>query len=229
MLAFIDAVAADLERLGFRGVFTGASTLPLLVTDSAVRGVLRQTKDVDVIVLVGDLSEYQGLQAGLRRLGYEDRLSEESPMCRLWREDVPVDLMPCPDHGVGTDNRWFQPGSSNPARVELPTGRQIAMLSPVYFAAAKIDAFRNRGGLDGALDWYGAPDLEDLLALVDGLPSFAHQVAAAPEAVAQHLREWAKELLARPDARDILAGNASSPGRAQILRARLLELSEAPN
>jgi len=224
MLEIIEAVAADLASLGVEGVFTGASTLPLLVTDPVVRGVLRHTRDVDVIVLVSGLVHYQGIQSGLRRLGYQDRLEEEGPLCRLWREGVPVDVMPCPDPGVGTDNRWFRPGCQQPDRVGLPGGGRIAVLDPVYFAAAKIDAFRSRGRVGGKLDWYGSPDLEDLLALVDGTPELAEQVSTAPADVAQHISGWATELLSQPDARDIVDGNAATPGRTTLLTERLESL-----
>lgn len=198
MLDLIDAVASDLDSLGVSGVFTGASTLPLLVTDPVVRGVLRHTRDVDVIVVVQSLEAYQAIQSGLRRLGYEDKLDEAGPMCRLWRSDVPVDVMPCPDHGVGTDNRWFLPGSRASDRVALPSGRDVAVLGPVYFAAAKIEAFRSRGRFQGELDWYGASDLEDLLSLVDGCPGLPDLVRASESGVRGHIAGWARELLSRP-------------------------------
>ena len=142
-------------------------------------------------------------------------------MCRLWRNDLPVDVMPCPDHGVGTDNRWFLPGSRASARVALPSGRDVAVLGPVYFAAAKIEAFRSRGRFQGELDWYGASDLEDLLALVDGCPELPDLVGAAEPGVRAHIAGWARELLSLSDVRDVIAGNVSTPGRTPLLTRRL--------
>ncbi len=225
MLDAIAQVADDLESLGFEAVFTGASTLPLLVTDRAVAADLRSTRDVDAIVSVRDLGHYHGLQASLRRLGYRDGLAEDDPLCRLWRGDVPVDFMPTPDPGVGTDNRWFAPGFQRPARSVLPNGRSAAHLDAVYFVAAKIEAFRDRGRLrDGLLDWYGSADLEDLIALVDGRAELGAEIGAAPEDVAGLIGVWAYQVLQHARVADVLAGHGSSPGRVGLLVDRLTAL-----
>ncbi len=133
--------------------------------------------------------------------------------------------MPCPDPGIGTDNRWFAPGSANAIQHTLTGGRIVRLLGPSWFMAAKIEASRDQGRLGADLDWYGSSDLEDLLSLVDGLADLAARFEGASTSLKAHCAAWSKELLGHPDRASILAGNATHPARTALLEARLQDLS----
>lgn len=45
-------------------------------------------------------------------------------------------------------NKWYAPATNNVESVQLPSGKQIQMVSAPYFLITKLEAFDGRGGGD---------------------------------------------------------------------------------
>jgi predicted nucleotidyltransferase len=150
-------------------VFVGGATTGLLVTDPA-RPPVRATKDVDVVAEVASLVSYYALQADLKRLGFR----EDSDVTCRWRiGELKIDVLPTQEVGLGFTNRWYPRVAKQATQYRLPSGTEIRLVSPPLFLATKIEAFHGRGKDD-----YGAShDIEDIVAVVDGRPELANEVA----------------------------------------------------
>lgn len=70
-----------LEPLLKELVFVGGSATGLLVSDPAASPV-RATKDIDAIIQVVSLVEYQRLFKILKKCGFREDNSETAPICR---------------------------------------------------------------------------------------------------------------------------------------------------
>jgi len=103
----LEATASALGDLLPHVTFAGGSTTVLLVDESARFGV-RQTDDVDVIVDVATLVEYNKLSKRLKERGFRE--DTEGPICRwLFETDagnLKLDLMPISERILGFSNRW---------------------------------------------------------------------------------------------------------------------------
>jgi hypothetical protein len=81
-LELLRTVAERLGPLRDQVVFVGGAATGLLVTDPAAP-TPRPTKDVDVIVEVASLAEYQTtLREQLLDLGFAEDTAEDAPLCR---------------------------------------------------------------------------------------------------------------------------------------------------
>jgi hypothetical protein len=106
-----------------------------------------------------------------------------------------------------------------------PTSRSLA-ISPIYFAATKLEEFHSRGGGD----FVESHDLEDVLAVFAGLPSLRDAVDAGGSGVARDVRDD----LARLTAQEAFAeatwghfeGDAAGQARAASIVAWLRKLPE---
>lgn len=64
-----------------RIVFVGGVVRGLLVTDAAVEGP-RATDDVDTIIEISTLLQYQAFESELRHLGFKNDMRDDAPVCR---------------------------------------------------------------------------------------------------------------------------------------------------
>jgi hypothetical protein len=93
---------------------------------------------------------------------------------------------------------------------------------PAHLLATKIEAFHQRGGGD-----YLHHDIEDLVTLIDGRPTIADEVLAAPDTVRRHLQAELGSLLANHDFVDRMSGHLGSTenrGRKNIVLARMKKI-----
>jgi predicted nucleotidyltransferase len=70
-----------LKPLGREVVFVGGATVHLHVDDPGAAPV-RTTKDVDVVVAVANYADFSRVEEELRQHGFEQLISEDSPICR---------------------------------------------------------------------------------------------------------------------------------------------------
>ncbi len=211
------------ERLGdLTGdvVFLGGATVDLLITDPAA-AVARPTKDVDVIVEVGSWVEYTRLQERLRAQGFREDTDEGAPLCRWVIDDIKVDVMPTSESILGFANRWYEPAMRAAAPLRLSDTVTIRLTTAPYFVATKLEAFTSRGEDDYQL----SPDIEDVVAVVDGRLELADEIANADEEVRRFLQERIAELLSADELLDALPGHlpgdAASQARLPEVIARL--------
>lgn len=161
-------VAKRFGELRDKVVFVGGCATGLFFTDSAMPEV-RVTKDVDVIVEVASRTEYYKLEEELRNRDFKQDMSEDAPVCRWVIDNIKVDVMPTREDILGFSNRWYVPAIKNASNIELDKELIIQLVTPPYFLATKIEAFKGRGGGD----YRASHDIEDIITiLMAGTKSF---------------------------------------------------------
>ncbi|NBR29603.1 MAG: hypothetical protein EBT83_14510, partial [Betaproteobacteria bacterium] len=123
-LELIANVAEALGDLRERFVFVGGCATGLLITDPAAAPV-RATRDVDAIVAVVSLADYQGLSEQLRARGFSQTLEEGEPPYRWTLSGMKLDVMPTADEILGFSNRWYAQAMQTANVVELRRGRGV--------------------------------------------------------------------------------------------------------
>lgn len=188
------AVARGLRDLNDKVVFVGGATVDLYITDSAAPPT-RVTDDVDCVIELASRLEYHRLEEQLRALGFSHPMDEAgAPICRWKFAGLTVDVMPTDPSVLGFSNRWYSEGIANAESAPLPNGPSIAIFTLPYFIASKIEAFLGRG--QG--DFYGSPDIEDIVAVVQGAADIAEKILAAPATVTEYLQSKFTEFLRNP-------------------------------
>lgn len=166
--------------------FVGGVTTGFLLTDDFSREQARSTDDVDLIVHVIGANQFHKLQADLQKRGFAIAMpapDEEMPVCAMSLDGMRVDFMPDDKDVLGFTNIWYQEALACAEPHTLPDGQEIRLVSPPYFMATKLEAWKGRGD-NNALD---SRDIEDLLLLVDGREPLIEEVKRAPEALRPYI------------------------------------------
>lgn len=98
---------------------------------------------------------------------------------------------------------------------------RINILSPVYFVATKLEAWKGRGGDDPL----SSHDLEDVLTLVDGRESLCDEITAAEQNVRLAIANEFSRLFNLPSFEYAIAGNAADLTRERLIRAHWLAIT----
>lgn len=220
-LAMIYLVAETLGPLCDEFVFVGGVTATLLITDRLAEPP-RTTDDVDLVCKVATRLDYEELAQRLRARGLREDSRDGAPICRWRIRDLAVDVMPAKSvPSLGETNRWY-PGAVAHAEVhELLADLHVRVLTAPYFLGTKLEAFAGRG----AGDFQASHDLEDIVAVVNGRPTIADDVASSPADLRVYLAQRFSELLATPAFIQALPGHLASSAEGQarlpIVLARL--------
>ena len=223
-LALLTRMVALLGDFAESLVFVGGTATGLLVT--AVRAqAVRVTTDVDVVVNVATIREYQKVEAQLAERGFVRDESPDAPICRWRCEGLQLDVLPSQPGVLGFHNRWYPLAVATAVPYDLPAGRSIQLVTAPLFIATKLEAFLDRGHGD----YVASHDLEDIVTIIDGRAEVMLEAQAAPEAVRDCLRERISGLLA-DDAfvtalQGHLPGDAASQSRVPELLERLRMLA----
>ena len=224
-LEMLVAAARVLRPLLDELVFLGGCTTGLMISDPAAAGV-RPTQDVDAIAEIASYVEYGALSARLRGLGLREDASQGAPLCRWRYQHLIIDVMPTDDRVLGFGNRWYRPAISSAQHVDLADLR-LRVITPVYFLATKLEAFRGRGQNDIT----GSHDLEDIVAVIDGREEIARELAASSADVREYVASELRHLLGVRAFVDALSGfllpDSASQSRRPALLRRLLALADS--
>lgn len=185
LIEMLSKVASVLSQVPQTIVFTGGATISLYLDDASVPDI-RPTDDIDCVVQITSLSEYYQLSELLRTLGLVENTEPGAPLCRWLYEDITIDIMPCDESVLGFSNRWYAPGIKNAIFHQLTTEQQILIFSSPYLLASKIEAFISRG----SENFYWSPDIEDIIALLDGCSYLEEEVQIADEELKTFLFSW---------------------------------------
>jgi hypothetical protein len=205
----LEAVAAALGDLLPHVTFVGGSTTVLLVDEAAHYGI-RKTDDVDVIIDVASLVEYQRFSKKLRELGFREDI--EGPICR-WIIDtnagqIKLDVMPIDEKILGFSNRWYNEAIKEAQEFTLPNGIAIQVVSSAYFLATKFEAFAGRGKGD-----YFSHDLEDIIFVMENRDRMILELADCRAELKQYFAGQAASLLC-DDFLNVLPGLLNNPDSA---------------
>ena len=136
----LEAAARVLRPLLDDLVFLGGCATGLFLTDPASAG-LRPTKDVDAITEIASYAEYATLSERLRELGLTEDTREGAPLCRWRHGQLIIDVMPTNEEVLGFANRWYTPALASASAMQI-SDLQLRVITPVYFLATKLEAFR---------------------------------------------------------------------------------------
>lgn len=191
-LELLREIVAELGGLHEDMVFTGGLVLPLYF-EREPSDRLRPTFDADAVVACSSYPRGAGFQAQLMQLGIMPANEPSAPICRMKTpKGYLLDVMPMDPDVLGFGNRWFQPGYEHSISCNLGEGVSIKVFPAVLYAAAKAEAYRDRGKDDPWL----SHDLEDFLTLLACRPSLLDEIEAAGEELRIYLEGFARDLLA---------------------------------
>jgi hypothetical protein len=138
-----------------------------------------------------------------------------------------LDVMPIDEKILGFTNRWYRSAMDAAQETDLEPALRIRLITPPYFIATKLEAFRSRG----RGDYTNSHDLEDLLIVVDGREAIVKEIAAATE-VQPYIAEQFLTLLQARTFLDALPGyllpDSTSQARFPILLDRIKQISATP-
>jgi len=110
--------------------------------------------------------------------------------------------------------------------MKSPNLDALAKVTAPYFLATKIEAFRDRGQGDFIM----STDLEDIVAVANGRPELANEIALVAPVLRDYLIAAIKEFLSNPDFTESLSGHLppdqSNQKRLIILAHRLQAIAQ---
>ena len=190
----LEKVAESLPDIIGRLVFVGGGVTEILVTDSAGRKP-RPTEDVDCIIEVASLLEYNRFEKILRKSGFRHDSSNPPLICRWEKEDVILDVMPTLEGILGFTNRWYKDAIQNPVPFTLPNGRIAKIVHPVFYFATKTEAFQSRG----KGNYFTSHDFEDIVSIVNGRLALVEEMKNANAIVLNEMKTFWKPRLDEVD------------------------------
>jgi hypothetical protein len=199
-------------------VFLGGATIHVWVTEPTAPPT-RATDDVDVICDATTRSDYYRLADRLRKRDLRED-PDSAVICR-WRHrpsGLAIDVMPLSPDVLGFSNPWYPFALDTATAHRLSPDTEISVATPPAIVATKLAAWRSRG--QG--DLLASLDLHDVLALLDGHPQLADELATAPADVRAYAHQQLAELR---DARDfdyLLQSATAGYGRVAAQRAAIL-------
>jgi len=162
-------------------VFVGGCTVVLLVDDAAQHAA-RPTEDVDIVINVAALSEYYEFVEKLRKKGFSED-AQSGVMCRYKKGNIVLDVMSASDKVLGFTNIWYTPALQRTDTIKLPSDVNIQVISPVYFIATKIEAFKNRGQGD-----YLSADIEDIVSVIENREQILIEIKSSDDELRHYLK-----------------------------------------
>lgn len=221
----IETVARCLGPLREEVAFLGGAATSLFLSDPAAPEV-RSTIDVDVIVEVASRLAYYRLADRLRELGFCEVSDEGAPVCRWRVAGVLVDVMPTLPGVLGFSNRWYAEAFATASAVRIAEDLVIRLVTPPYFLATKIEAFRSRGGGDYRM----SHDLEDIIAVLDGRAELVAEVAESGAELREFLGEAFTSFLKQRAFQEAVSGHlppdAASQARTPIVLERVRGIAD---
>jgi len=175
-------------------VFLGGCTTGLLLTDKVSKEAVRYTDDVDLITHVMGKPDWYKFQARIKARGFKESMEDEVA-CRMRLDGLIVDFMPDDEEILGFSNRWYTEALDNATNHKLTDELTIQLISPVFFVATKLEAYKGRGNNDPLK----SNDIEDILNVFDGRPELVDEIKQAPKEIQKYISEEFRQLLAQPD------------------------------
>ncbi len=197
-------------------VFVGGCTTALHVTDPVTLGQIRYTDDVDLIIHVLGYAGWYQFQQQLEQRGFTVHM-QDTVNCRMRLNNLIVDFMPDDAAVLGFSNRWYRDAYLIAPQHVLTDGTPIRLISPPYFVATKLEAWRGRGRGDVLT----SRDVEDIVTLFDGRSSLPAEIATTDPALQLYIAEELAQLLRSPDFLYLLQSAATSPERYHWLSRQI--------
>jgi len=174
--------------------FLGGCTTGLLITDKFSKEAVRFTDDVDLVTHVVGYPGWLKFQKRIRERGFKESM-EDDINCRMRLNGLIVDFMPDDEKILGYSNRWYSKALESAEKYELEKGLIIKLITPVFFIATKLEAYKGRG----ANDPIQSRDLEDILNVVDGRVELANELRKASVEIQKYISVEFEQIIKHPD------------------------------
>lgn len=175
-------------------VFLGGCTTGLLLTDNVSKEAVRYTDDVDLITHVIGYSGWVNFQTQIKARGFKESM-EDNIACRMRLNGLIVDFMPDDEKILGFSNRWYTEALDNATSHDLTDELTIQLISPIFFVATKLEAYKGRGNNDPLQ----SNDIEDILNVFDGRPELVDEIKQGSEKVQKYISIGFTKLLEQPE------------------------------
>ena len=214
ILLVADHLGSDLlEEIAF----VGGSTTGLHITDKFTQNQVRFTEDVDVILRVMGFGGWDRFREKINSLGFKNS-PEDDVICRFRLGPLCVDFMPDDEAILGFSNRWYPAALNTAMRYKLSEAVEIRLVTPVYFLATKLEAFKSRGNGDLLM----SHDIEDIMNIVNGREELLDELTAAEPELKQYAAIEVQKLLEMKEINySIASATSGDHGRADVLFERL--------
>ena len=130
--------------------------------------------------------------------------------------------MPTREDILGFSKHWYLPAIKNAESIDLEKGLTMQLVSPSYFLATKVEAFKGRGGGD----YMASHDMEDIITVLDGRPEIISEIRSSSEELKTFLAGTIRGLLAQKEFRDALPGHLPPDRASQARLPRLIKRLE---
>jgi predicted nucleotidyltransferase len=208
----IIAVAKALKPLNQDVVFVGGATT-LLYADNPDLGEARATEDVDCVVELATINEYQLLEEKLRSIGFKNSNEANAPICRWKLGKLIVDMMPTKGSILGFTNVWYIPGFEKRRKITIPgSDIEVYVFKPEYFLASKLEALFDRGINDLIL----SQDFEDIIFLAARRLLLSEELTASEPTAYKFIKEKLLELLKHDQFDQALSGQFPRAEQAAV-------------
>ena len=156
----IKSVSKALAELNQQVVFVGGATISLYPDREVFE--TRPTDDVDVLIEILNYSNRVTLEEKLRTIGFTHDI-ESGIECRYKIHGITVDIMPTNDVSLGFNSIWYSEGFKKAVNYVIDESATVKILTPPYFIATKLEAFKDRGKNDGRT----SQDFEDIIYVLE--------------------------------------------------------------
>jgi len=198
--------------------FLGGCTTGLLLTDEVTKEAVRYTDDVDLITHVIGYSGWIRFQKRLKGRGFKESM-EDDVNCRMRLDSLIVDFMPDDENILGYSNRWYGKALEAAQNYELQEDLTIQLVTPVFFVATKLEAYKGRGNNDPM----HSRDMEDILNVFDGRAELVDEIRQSEAEIQNYISEKLGQLLEHPDFDYAVQSAAQGQGDREALIFERLE------
>lgn len=174
--------------------FLGGCTTGLLLTDKVSKEAVRYTDDVDLVTHVIGYPDWIKFRERIKERGFEESM-EDNVICRMRLNGLIVDFMPDDEKILNFTNRWYSQALERATNYELEDNLTIQLITPVFFVATKLEAYRGRGNND----LLQSRDIEDILNVFDGRAELVNEIKQASTDVQKYISEEIGQLFEQPD------------------------------
>ena len=139
--------------------------------------------------------------------------------------NIRVDFVPTGNTAIGPSNRWYPEAIADAAPYRVADGLDVLAITPVYFVATKLEAFRGRG----RGDYEASHDLEDILTVLAGIEALRSEIREGASHVATSVRNELATLAGVEAFVDAIEGHfegdAAGQHRARVVHEWLKSLT----
>jgi predicted nucleotidyltransferase len=195
-IAVVAEVAEALKDVKDQMVFVGGAVVSLY-TDDPAADEIRPTQDIDMALIIVNLSHWEKVQEQLAALGFHPDPFGHA-ICSYKYKDIPVDIISTGEGPIGSTNRWFKIGFDNLWMAKAKE-QELKILSAPCFLATKFEAFNDRGS-----DYRSSHDMEDIIYVLDNRMGIVEEIEKDDPRIANFIKEQLQKIISKGMMQEVL-------------------------